>query len=437
MKNHNIKKWLLYTAHYLRGEPILSSLDQVTNVERMEKEQLVRYQQNKMFETIRVCLEQGIYEADMGAGILSGENSVREAFSRLPLATKKSIRESHLKEYPVKKRLESRATSGSTGEPLKFKKSRLTTSIMDAVMYSVYKWHGIDLADAQARFWGVPVERKLRLLASLKDYVKNRIRLSAFTLDSNSMWDFYRKLELRKPTSFYGYPSLIYEFALFLNSNDLRLNYDLKVIIGTGEHMDCSQVAVIEETFQSKFVNEYGCTEVGIIGFDCIHGRMHLMAHNIYMEVLKNGKSVVDEEGDIYVTELNSDYLPFVRYNIGDRGKILTEKCPCGLAFPVIQISEGRQDDYILTPEGNRVYDAILAYTFRKGVAQFKAYQSTVDTLDIRIVPEGGELSEEQLRSYKEILEQRISRNIQFRFELVDDIPREKSGKLRYFQSLL
>ena len=54
----------------------------------------------------------------------------------------------------------------------------------------------------------------------------------------------------------------------------------------------------------------------------------------------------------IVLTELNSRSIPFIRYKNGDVGRILNEKCDCQRPYEIIEIKEGRIDDYIRCPDG-------------------------------------------------------------------------------------
>jgi len=117
----------------------------------------------------------------------------------------------------------------------------------------------------------------------------------------------------------------------------------LKAVIGTGEYVYQHERDIIEQATGVTFVNEYGCTEVGLIGFECEEHNLHVMAANIYLEVIKDGKNVIDEEGDIHVTELHARSNPFIRYGLGDRGILCSERCSCGRALPIIKILSGRK----------------------------------------------------------------------------------------------
>ena len=351
-----------------------------------------------------------------------------------PLMDKKSARKYGWGNKDKKIFLDKRSTSGSTGEPFVFYKDRSATAAMDSIQSLAFSWHGILPGDKQARFWGMP-SGKNRHIAILKDVVKNRIRFSAFDLSTEGKRAFYLRLLKYKPVFFYGYPSLILEFGRFLKSQNLSLsNVPLKGIIGTGEYVSADEREEFQKLFGLPFIGEYGCTEVGVIGFDCRYGNMHLMSPNIHLEVVdENGKAVAAGiDGEFVVTELHARHRPFVRYRLGDRGRFLDIECPCGCGYPVIEVSSGRKDDFILTPEGNKIYDAILAYTLKEGVLQFKAVQTELDKLVIDVIPNEN-FTQALKEKYISLLKSKISDQMNVEINLVNHIEREKSGKLRYF----
>ncbi|GFO66547.1 hypothetical protein GMLC_01260 [Geomonas limicola] len=163
---------------------------------------------------------------------------------------------------------------------------------------------------------------------------------------------------------------------------------------------------------------------------------MHVTASNVIVEIVDNhGRTVPEgEEGEVVVTELHAKAVPFVRYRLGDRGILLPSGCSCGRNLPLLKISAGRKDDYIRTPEGKIVYDAILAYTLKRGIVQFKAVQPTLDKLRIDIVTDD-KFSTHLEEMYKSILQDALSNSLVIEFVKVDHIDREKSGKMRYFRS--
>lgn len=159
------------------------------------------------------------------------------------------------------------------------------------------------------------------------------------------------------------------------------------------------------------------------------------MSANIYLEVVKDGKNVINDEGEIVITELHSKTFPFIRYKLNDVGKILSKECSCGRNSPVIEISRGRIDSYIIKPSGEKVYDAILAYTLKEGIESFRALQTDKNKIKIYIKTTK-EYSNKLKSSYKKKLLQKLGKEFEIEFIRVDHLPRDHSGKLRYFVPL-
>lgn len=442
MNNIVSKFFFFFPVRILRGEPVHRYLREVRKAEAFTKDELDSFQREKL----RTLFKHGdnipfIKNFLQENRVDLKQDDPVEVLKKFPIADKSFLNENFKSKYRNSKikRHMLRSTSGSTGMPFKFYKDRFSTAYMDAIMYQVYSWHDIQIGERQARFWGMPTDIRKRKEAKQKDFLMNRTRLSAFDLDETSMQDYYDRLQSFRPGYFYGYPSLIYEFAKFChNTNKLNEHIKPKAIIITGEKATPLQVEFIENVFDTKVFQEYGCTEIGVMGFQCKEGNMHVMSPNIILEVVnKDGEPVKDESGEIVATELNAVSYPFIRYKTGDIGIDLTKNCGCGINWPLMQINEGRRDDYILTPDGRKVYDAILAYTFgayEKVIMSFKAVQRERTRLEIDIVT-GSEYNDKILDEYEHNLRKKLGDEIEIVFNKVKEIEREKSGKLRYFRS--
>lgn len=429
---------LIYPLHYLRREHIGRYLAEVTTVNSLNRREIEQYQQQCLFNILHLAhtsRNPAYAPIRRNAGRLR-EDTARELLQELPPQSKetmKAVMQANGKPQGIA--ADYRSTSGSTGMPFMFYKDRQATGYMDAVLYAAYGWHGIEIGDPQARFWGMPLSTRDVALAQLKDLLKNRIRFSAFDLSSAAKDAYLKKLQAFRPTYFYGYPSLVAEFCSHLLSTGRSLHgIPLKAVIGTGEYLYQHERELICKATGVPFVNEYGCTEVGIVGFACRNGKLHLMASNIYLEVLKNGKPVLDEEGEIHVTELHARANPFIRYNLGDRGMLCSEPCSCGSALPVMQVLAGRKDDYIITPDGRKVYDAILAYTLKQGINRFSAVQTATDCLEISVIPDNT-FTPQLADTYICTLRKHLGNDMTIIIKPVEQIERERSGKLRYFRN--
>jgi phenylacetate-CoA ligase len=428
---------LFYPPRTLRGEHVRRFLREVRQVERCTPEDVRQRQWDRLRAALVRASALPYYSGLFRELQIQPAAIDREAFERLPLLDKPTIRAHYAEMLASGARTESRSTSGSTGAPFVFPKDSGATAYMDAVMYHVYSWHGIEIGAPQARFWGMPFTPRARAITKLKDLLMNRVRCNAFALGEADLARYYQRFISFRPEYLYGYPSLMYEFARFVRDRDSApLLRPLKAAIGTGELVVPDQRQVIEDVFRTRFVNEYGCSEVGVIGFDCPSGRMHVMAHNLLVEVVKDGRSVIDQEGEVVVTELHARTLPFIRYQLYDRGVLRSASCDCGLPLPLIDVTSGRIDSYVSLPSGRKVYDAIFAYTLKKGVAAFRAVQEVPNRIRLYVVPDR-QFTDAVMQFQLEVLREKTGGEIEFVVQRVESLPRERSGKLRYFVSEL
>ncbi|MCQ2370414.1 MAG: hypothetical protein MJ007_08105, partial [Paludibacteraceae bacterium] len=87
----------------------------------------------------------------------------------------------------------------------------------------------------------------------------------------------------------------------------------------------------------------------------------HIHESYCYMEVVdpETNQPVPDgKEGKILVTNFTRRFMPLVRYDIGDMGRILTEPCPCGRTVKQMELL-GRSDDVLIIGAGNTALSSI------------------------------------------------------------------------------
>lgn len=406
---------LLYKMiYFLRRENVFSALAELNKLETISIDELIEYKKVKLESMIDYVTKANTYYCKHDVLNPVDKTTIKENISDL-----------------IENGVEVawRSTSGTTGSPLIFPKDKKATAYMDAMMYLAYSWHGIKMGDKQARIWGRALSKKQKLVQIFKDGILRRKRLSAFEMDEINCFKYYHSLVKFRPKYFYAYANALYQFALFLEKNNLDGKMiGVSVSICTGEVLFSYQREKISEIFGCKVINEYGSTENGIIGFECEYGSMHVMP-TVYLEINNTDN---DGLGEIVLTELNSVSIPFVRYKNGDIGKMLSNKCKCNRPYEIMEIREGRMDDYIKCPDGRLVYDAILAYSLKEYATQFKAYQEKLDHLKILIIP-NKDYNEESGLSIKKTLKKYLGNDVKVELNLVEKLPVDQSGKFRYF----
>lgn len=428
-----INKCLLNAIYFLTNEKVSRYIKELKETEILSNKAMQKYQKEKLIKLINYVTANNAYynEAIKQDKYTTIKRNDIYNLNELPIVDKQFLKD-NLQSFVDKKFKQYwRSTSGTTGTPFSFTKDCIATGYMDAMMYNVYSWHGIEIGDKQARLWGRALKPKERFIQNVKDLILNRKRLSAFEMNENNCIKYFEKLIRFKPKYFYSYSNALYQFAAFLENNRLdgkRLG--VHIAICTGEVLFSHQRKKIAEVFGCKVVNEYGSTENGIIGFECEYGKMHVMP-TVVVEIDNPDENGL---GHIVVTEINSRSIPFIRYKIGDIGKVLKDTCECKRPYEIIEIHEGRIDDYIRCPDGRLVYDAILAYTLKGYALQFKAYQENINSLKIYLVPNDNYNIHTEA-TVKKILQRYLGEEINIEIIQVEKIPFETTGKFRYFVS--
>jgi phenylacetate-CoA ligase len=235
----------------------------------------------------------------------------------------------------------------------------------------------------------------------------------------------------------YGYPTLINEFvhhcmAAGVDGRELRL----RVVICTGEVLLPSVKQRLSAFFGCPVVNEYGCTESGVIAIECEAGTMHLLPAAAFGEIVQEDgtPTPAGTTGEVVVSDLYGRAAPLLRYRLHDLAVPgLSAACSCGRDLPSIALQRGRVDSFIQTPERGRIYDAILAYTVPPEIRKFRVYQESITQLRAEVVPGHGFAANATVFDCQRRWEEALGPGISVAIEVVHDIPLTTAGKLRYF----
>lgn len=147
----------------------------------------------------------------------------------------------------------------------------------------------------------------------------------------------------------------IHLFAVFEEMNvDPKRDTRLKMaFIGAEPHSEKMRKR-IEEFYGVKAYNSYGLSEMNGPGvaFECpAQNGMHIWEDHYFVEVVDpvTLTPVPDgEEGELVLTTLKREGMPFIRYRTRDLTRILPGECECGRTHKRIDRIKGRTDDMII-----------------------------------------------------------------------------------------
>lgn len=362
----------------------------------------------------------------------------RPWLSRQPLADRAGSERRQPAPAPGRRRrVEHRRTSGSTGAPFRFVRDREMTAWMDAGMWAVYDWHGIRPGQRHARFWGRPLDPGAARKQRLADRALARRRLGAFDLDRDSALGFRERLCRFRPRYAYGYPTLMSRFADHCEAAGVDASsLGLRVVVSTGELLTAAARARLASFFGCRVVDEYGCTESGILAMECEAGVPHAVPVAALPEVV-DADGLWTGSGEVAVTDLYGRTGTLLRHRLHDIARWSPRApCACGRTLAVLEVDTGRLDGFIRLPDGSSVYDAVLAYTVPATVARFRARQVALDRIEAEVIPRASVDPERAIEECRAAWAAQLGSQVRLELRAVDEIPLTAGGKLRYFVPL-
>jgi len=336
-------------------------------------------------------------------------------------------------------------TSGSSGTPFIFAKDKYCHAITWSGFIDRYGWYDLNFnTSKQARFYGIPLNKKDYYKERLKDFLSRRFRFSVFDLSDDQL---EKNLSRFKSTAFdyiNGYTSSIVQFAKYLERKEIILKSvcpTLNVCIVTSEMLFDNDKLLLEKQFGIPVVNEYGAAELGLIAFQNTKNEWLVNSEDLFIEILdKNNKPLPHgEEGKIVVTSLYNKAHPFIRYELGDIGSLSEIST---LRKPILQNLVGRTNDIAILPSGKRAAGLTFYYVTKTiieddaNVKEFVIDQLKVDTFKISYVSTDS-LSEEKIKRIEEAMTKYLESGLTVAFERKTALKRAKSGKLKQFTSYL
>ncbi|MEH1007741.1 phenylacetate--CoA ligase family protein [Winogradskyella sp. ECml5-4] len=369
-------------------------------------------------------------------------------WNSVPIITKKHLQqplEQRLSDGYTTKNVYVNKTSGSSGDPFIFAKDKWCHALTWAEIINRFGWYNIDFnRSMQARFYGIPLDKKGYYKERLKDYFSNRFRFSVFDLSDTAFENTLAKFKTTQFDYINGYTSSIVQFAKYLKRKNILLKSvcpTLRACIVTSEMLFDDDKLLLETQFGLPVINEYGASELDLIAFQNTTDEWQLNSETLYVEILDENDVVLPygEEGRIVITSLYNKAHPFIRYDIGDIG-ILSEKST--IKKPILKKLIGRTNDIIVLPSGKKAAGLTFYYITKSviendgNVSEFVVEQALLDSFKISYVSKI-ELSEAEKTTIKNEVIRYLEPNITINFERVKKLKRSKSGKLKQFTSHL
>lgn len=310
------------------------------------------------------------------------------------------------------------------------------------------------LWDCRSRFYGLKVQDKSCYFHMYPDFCdegtardsrSNRkdLDFSVLGLNGDRIGKIYQEMCDYEPKWILMPPSVALLFADYIGKSKAKEIPSLKCVELTGEWVTEKQRKEIESAFRCKTVNIYGSYEMNAIAYECPEGHLHLLEDNVFAEIMDGQKALLDgEEGEIVLTSLHNTIMPFVRYSLGDRGKLSPKKCSCGHSGRILKLTKAKRNDMIRVDQDIDIPPYEFTYAFQcvmdamgVEILQYQVEQTgyfsyivTVLTKDKRLL-EGQGVQEDFKKIFQDKLYHDFLKKGIYTFRFRDELPSEKAVK--------
>ena len=212
-------------------------------------------------------------------------------------------------------------------------------------------------------------------------------------------------------------------FALYCERQGIRVP-SLEFIICSYEFVSVVHKRILERAFGVPVFNLYGSTETGHLLMEDGHRQMKPCYENAFLEVVQPDDRGV---GDLIVTTLTNNYMPLLRYRIGD----LVERR--ALPYGTNYIVHGRARDAIRDSAGGRVttWDVDQCFDGVAGIVHYQVHQDKDANFQFRYIPDREGPEPGTLKTIVAKLEDLLKPAAPIAVESVSMLPPTPSGKFR------
>lgn len=361
-----------------------------------------------------------------------------EDIQKIPIITKKDIQANYEKILACnidKGQCKVTNTTGSTGIPLSVYSDKKALMYSSAIVYYAFFESGLKLNDSIVELTGI-----------IEDCTGTIIKKNMVS-SQDQPEKIIQMLKRYNPNVLYSFPSVFKTLShqMIDHIPDQVVDNKMKKVNGLdnirsifthGETLTQACRETIESAFGVDVYNTYGSTEFNRLAFECgEHSGLHMISDSAVIELVKDGQNVgPGEEGEIVVTGLYNYAMPLIRYKLGDIGIMAEDdyKCPCGRNWPLIKSIEGRTDDFLTLPSGRVISPRNINIIDNvPGIIQYRTIQEKRDRFRVQVVPANNYTIDTDRQIKEQIKLGCVGEDVNIEIELVDNISRERTGKLK------
>jgi phenylacetate-CoA ligase len=444
------RKLLIRTAFWLQHPETLREIELIQSLERSSPKAIRAVQQERLIKLLQFAWSQTDYYREVleSCGAVRNGKVNLDRFEDIPFLTKDIIRSQterlRPKALPRGRKAHINQSGGSTGEPTKFWQDDVYWAVTIATRTYHFSLAGKNLGEREMKIWGSErdlLKGTLGWRANLENWLYNRKFEQCWHLPEKQILKIIRDMDEWKPKLLWCYRDGIDAVARYITQHGIRVQSPGAIILG-GATVYPFMAKQIEGAFRAPVMSAYGSREVGALACQCLQRQgHHIAAQSHVVEAIgSGGHPVMEQDGELAITPLMNYAMPFIRYRIGDRGRLTSRLCACGRGFPLLDSLSGRIVEALSNEKGEQVdplYFIQMMSEVLGGTAVRKGQliQEKDNSLTMNVVLEAGAtaaMAKPVLDQMRQKIAAIMGAECPVRFAFVGDIPLSASGKYPY-----
>lgn len=359
-------------------------------------ERLRAWQDERLRQVVQVAYDRVPYWRDLFDRLHLRPADIQSVadLPKLPTLTRDGLRAEYERLRAPGRWTQTVRSSGTSGKPLKIDMDASANALEFVYYWRHFSWAGYHLGSRFAQFEPYYFAQREKPIhdAYARQRLFNRVCLNPLALNHERIGELAEGLRRYRPILVKGRPKDIYLMALLFQEHGID-DIELRGAFTAAENCLPQYRAKIEEVFGCKTFDSYGHMERAVAICQCEAGGYHVNSDYGIMELADVRPRGPGHElsGMPLGTTLWNFAMPLLRYEVGDYIEPFPEgqepRCPCGRTLPLVKIPHGRQEDVVITPEG-QVLNFIYNVFAHVGVVEFgQIIQDAPDHLEVRVVP--------------------------------------------------
>ena len=373
-----IKDLIAYKIKF--GRAFERELRRIIELDQMSKAEILELKSQEFVKQYRNAFSNASFYKELYQKHGLHLDSVKDLsdLSKLPIISKLDVRENANRMLAKSRLCVFKAySSGTTGTPLQVYRDFNSTIKEYAYGHFFQQMHGYHLGDPVVSLRGT----LNRNTFSYFDKSNNVLYLSSYHLKSERIDEYYKLIEEFKPKVIKAYPSSMHILSTELYKKGLKL--DIPLAFTSSEVLHGFQKDIVERTLNTKIYDWYGNAEqtVALGQFeDELYREFPLYSHTEF------------ENDHLITTSFINSAFPLIRYRVDD----IVQIASCTNGTCVIQKIEGRDDDYIILKDGQKIGRLDLAFKKAKKILAAQIIQEEQGKIKVNLIPDRKFGTEEQ-----------------------------------------